>query len=105
MMLGQWGQATDTGWLCGLAVVAAMGTLLTAPRQHCGFAVGAVSCQHRCVLTQLLPRLTPPPQELLMGIVWSLWNMCRICPRLHCPLSHMDRTSMSRLNMLQQAEG
>lgn len=31
MMLGQWGQATYMGWLCVLAMVAAMGTLLTAP--------------------------------------------------------------------------
>lgn len=55
MMPGRWGQATFMGWLCGLAVVAAMGTLLTAPRQHCGFAGGPVSCQRCRVLTQLLP--------------------------------------------------
>lgn len=52
IMLGQWGPATYMGWLCGLAMVAATGTLLTVPRQHCGFAVG---CQHCRVLTQLLP--------------------------------------------------
>lgn len=55
IMLGQWGQATYMGWLWGLAMVAAVETLLTAPRQDCGFTVGSAGCQHCHVLTQLLP--------------------------------------------------
>lgn len=46
-----------------------------------------------------------------MGIVWSLWNMGRICPRtscmarLHCRPPQLHRTSMSRLHVLKPGDG
>lgn len=69
----------------------------------------ALLCPHPA-----LAMVTPPPQELLISIVWSLWKLCRICPRMscvvrwHCHLSQLDRTRVSRLNTLKprkQAEG
>lgn len=46
-----------------------------------------------------------------MAIMWSFWNLCRICPgmgcaaRFHCHLSQLDRTGVSRLNMLKPGTG